>query len=382
MRVSYHSSPDDARDARMSLAMRDIEVRFGAVAAVVSASLAVEAGEIVVLFGPSGCGKTTLLRAAAGLERPRGGTIELGGRIVSAPGSFVAPEKREIGFVFQDYVLFPHMSVLENIRFGLNALPTEEQRRRADAELAACGIKDLAARFPHQLSGGQQQRAALARALARRPKAMLLDEPFAAIDAGTRARLRDDVRRVLKSAGAATVLVTHDADEALAMGDRIAIMKEGRIIETAGPRDLFERPKTVEGALLFSGAQRFAATVKRGDIASPFGPIDARGLPDGPAVIALMPGALRVEPRAGGAFTGVDSRFIGPHWRIELAVGELRLFAIADRAFAPGEPLNAAAEPNLVRIFPLDANANELHIGASQLGRSHETGTFDPFAPV
>jgi iron(III) transport system ATP-binding protein len=334
----------------MSLVLKDITRRFGAVAAVSGASLAVDAGEIVVLFGPSGCGKTTLLRVAAGLERADSGSVALAGASLSGGGRMIPPEKREMGFVFQDYVLFAHMTALDNVAFGLNALPTDERRARALAELKACGLEGFDARYPHELSGGQQQRAALARALARRPKAMLLDEPFAAIDAALRSKLREEVREILKGAGAATILVTHDADEALALGDRIALMKEGRIIEAAAPQDLFERPTTAEGALLFAGAQRLDAPARSGAVETPFGAFDAKGVGDGPVTLVLAPGAVSIDDRAGAAVVRA-CRFVGPHWRVAVEVGGASLFGRATTSLAIGAPAHVTIDPALCRIF-------------------------------
>ncbi|NWG72194.1 MAG: ABC transporter ATP-binding protein [Parvularculaceae bacterium] len=332
----------------MSLVLKDVSRRFGDLAAVDAASLTVDAGEIVSLFGPSGCGKTTLLRVAAGLERPDAGTVELDGAMLSGPGVFAPPERRSMGFVFQDYVLFPHMTALENVAFGLGDLGAEERRRRAGAELAACGLDGLFDRRPHQLSGGQQQRVALARALVRRPKAMLLDEPFAAVDAVMRARLRDDVRRILKASGAVTILVTHDADEALALGDRIAIMREGRIIEAAAPSDLFERPGSPESALLFSGAQEIRAVAAGGRLKAPFADLET-ALPDGPVRLVLLPGASTFV--AGEGFTVADCRFSGPGWRIDAVAAQIRLSGRSDRRLARGASVRPLFDPSLVRMF-------------------------------
>ncbi|MEQ1929400.1 MAG: ABC transporter ATP-binding protein [Parvularculaceae bacterium] len=336
----------------MGLVLKDISRQFGAVAAVESASLAAASGEIVSLFGPSGCGKTTLLRAAAGLERPDGGEVELDGVLLSGAGHFTAPEKREIGFVFQDYVLFPHLTALENVAFGLKALPAAERARRSAAELASCGLEALDDRYPHQLSGGQQQRVALARALARRPKAMLLDEPFAAIDAAMRARLRLGVRRILKTSGAAAILVTHDADEALALGDRVAIMKEGRIIEIARPADLFERPQTPEGAALFAGSQRFRARVAGRCIDTPLGVLNAERMPDGPCEVVLLPGAVTLVEDEGGGLEVIDCRFLGPGWRVEATGAGLESRGASEVPIELGKNVRAIVDAARIRVFP------------------------------
>jgi len=217
----------------MSLGLKDISHRFGETRALNAASLTVAPGELVCLFGPSGCGKTTLLRIAAGLEPLQDGTVELDGALLAKPGRETQPEKRPVGLVFQDYVLFPHLTVEKNIAFGLAG--ERHSKLRVTDQLHAFGIAGLARRYPHELSGGQQQRVALARAMARKPKALLLDEPFASIDVALRRRLRGELRRTLKEQNAAVLLVTHDPEEALALGDRIALMRAGEIIEAASP---------------------------------------------------------------------------------------------------------------------------------------------------
>ncbi|MFC2951839.1 ABC transporter ATP-binding protein [Marinicaulis aureus] len=300
----------------MSLELDRISHRYGAVAAVRSASLAVEAGEIACLFGPSGCGKTTLLRIAAGLEALQEGEIRLGGAVLARPEKETPPEQRPIGFVFQDYVLFPHLTVEKNIAFGLKGVA--DAKARVAEQLAAFGIEALSRRFPHELSGGQQQRVALARAVARRPKALLLDEPFASIDVALRRRLREELRRVLKEQKAAVLLVTHDADEALALGDRIALMREGEIAEIATPEALFEQPRTPDGAGLFPGSQTLIGEVRRGVFQSVLGEVDAPGVAAGPARAILRADCLTASRDARAPFRVADMRFAGPAWRVRL----------------------------------------------------------------
>ncbi len=347
----------------MSLEIRDIRHRYGDHAAVDGASLKVAAGEIVVLFGPSGCGKTTLLRVAAGLERPLSGAVLIDDVEMTSGFQFVPPEKRPVGFVFQDYVLFPHLTAAENVAFGLNALSVAERRLRAGAELAAAGLSGLDDRRPNQLSGGQQQRVALARAMARSPKAMLLDEPFAGVDAVIRRRLRDEVRKILKSNGAAAILVTHDPDEALALGDRIAIMKSGRIIEAAAPQVLFERAATVEGALLFPGAQTFRGERKGGNVATAFGDFAVDTVGDGPVVCVAYAGAIDFSPSPTSRLTVRDNRFAGPGWRIEAGIDDAaaRLVGASLSRLSPGTPVQPRFNHALIRVFAqIDANANYL----------------------
>jgi len=308
----------------MSLTLAGISHRYGAIQAVRGASLEVRPGEIVCLFGPSGCGKTTLLRVAAGLEPLQEGTVSLGGETLAVRGRETPPEKRPIGFVFQDYALFPHLSVEKNVAFGI-AEKTGLSARIAE-QLAAFNIEELAQRYPHELSGGQQQRVALARAMARAPKALLLDEPFASIDVALRRRLRAELRRVLKEQQAAVLLVTHDPEEALALGDRLALMRAGEIIETATPEDLYWKPSTPEGAGLFRGSQTLPGNVRGGVFHSALGEAPAPDIGDGPGRAILRAGALRAEADPAGAFEVKDFRFHGPNWRVELAGPEaLRL---------------------------------------------------------
>ncbi|WP_411816305.1 ABC transporter ATP-binding protein [Hyphococcus sp. DH-69] len=308
----------------MSLILRDISHRFGDVRAVRGASLEIRPGEIVCLFGHSGCGKTTLLRIAGGLEPLQSGSVELDGTEIAKPGNEIPPEKRPIGLVFQDYVLFPHLTVAKNIAFGL-AGETDEKARVAE-QLEHFNIKDLARRYPHELSGGQQQRVALARAMVRRPKALLLDEPFASIDVALRRRLRERLRRILKDQNAAVLLVTHDAEEALSLGDRVALMRAGEIIEVATPETLYQTPKTIEGAALFPGSQRISGNVKSGMFQSFLGPVPLNGasrdLNDGPATAVVRPDTLVAIFDPAGKFHVADTRFAGPGWLTRLETDE------------------------------------------------------------
>jgi iron(III) transport system ATP-binding protein len=200
-------------------------------------------GETLVIVGPSGCGKTTLLRVIAGLEKPSDGEVRLGDEILTGDGSFIAPEKRGIGFVFQGLALFPHLTVDRNVAFGLHGLPPSERKQRVADELRAVGLEGLGARYPHELSGGQQQRVAIARSLVRRPRLMLMDEPFSDLDTKTRAAVRNEVLRILREHNTAAIIVTHDREDAFHVADRIAEMDHGRIIRTA-PAEAFRREWT------------------------------------------------------------------------------------------------------------------------------------------
>ncbi len=213
-------------------------------AAVADVSFGLTAGQIGVLIGPSGCGKTTLLRAVAGLERLSMGSIVLAGNTVSTPTQSIAPEDRRIGMVFQDYALFPHLDVGQNVGFGIYDWPTAERRARVGEVLDLVGLGDVRRRYPHELSGGQQQRVALARALAPKPQLLLLDEPFSNLDVDLRERLAHEVRGILKAAGATALFVTHDQLEAFAIGDVIGVMHEGALHQWADAYTLYHRPAT------------------------------------------------------------------------------------------------------------------------------------------
>ena len=341
----------------MSLVLEDIRHAFGERRVLDGVSLEARPSEILCLFGPSGCGKTTLFRIAAGLEPLQSGRVSLEGRTLAGDGAATPPEARPIGFVFQDYVLFPHLTVQDNIAFGLRGRPTRDKREEAQRELDAVGLpQELARAYPHELSGGQQQRVALARAFARRPRAMLLDEPFASVDAAARRKLRGDVREIIKEHGLATMIVTHDPEEALALGDRIAVMKGGRVVEIATPVELFDRPATPEGAAIFPGAQTFKGVVQDGALRTPFGdcPWTAGA---GACVVVALSGAVVVVGSGGegGRLQAVDSRFFGDGWRISLRVGDggETLVARADAAVDHGASVSVEIDPEKLRVFPV-----------------------------
>ncbi|MEO1250755.1 MAG: ABC transporter ATP-binding protein [Pseudomonadota bacterium] len=336
----------------MTLSLIDITHRFGDVTAVREASLEAAAGEIVCLFGASGCGKTTLLRIAAGLEPLQAGEVRIDGARIAAPGRATPPEKRAIGFVFQDYVLFPHMTAAQNVAFGVSG-SGRAAREKAGEELAAVGLAGFEKRFPHELSGGQQQRVAIARALARRPRALLLDEPFASIDAVLRRRLREDLRRLLKARGVAVVLVTHDPEEALALGDRIALMRAGAIVETASPEGLFKAPRTPEGAGIFPECQRLEGEIRDGFIRTAFGQAPAAGRADGPGVAIIRAGAASASLDPAGSLQVVDVRFAGPDWRVYLGADDKgeALRVAASSPPEPGARMRVEFDPAGVFVF-------------------------------
>ena len=230
----------------MFLQINQVDVRYPGAErpAVLGATLGLRAGDIGVLIGPSGCGKTTLLRAVAGLERVSAGEIRLGDEVVSSARVHVAPERRRIGMVFQDYALFPHLDVAHNVGFGLKHLPAAGRRARVAEVLALVDLTGSEKRYPHELSGGQQQRVALARAMAPSPRLLLLDEPFSNLDVDLRERLAHELRGILKAAGATALFVTHDQLEAFAIGDQIGVMQQGRLHQWDDAYSLYHRPAT------------------------------------------------------------------------------------------------------------------------------------------
>ncbi|MTV25416.1 ABC transporter ATP-binding protein [Nitriliruptoraceae bacterium ZYF776] len=227
-----------------ALACSGLVKRYGDTVAVAGVDLAVPAGSLTALLGPSGCGKTTVLRMVAGLLAPDAGTIAIDGRQVVGDDGAVPPERRQVGLVFQDHALFPHLSVERNVAYGLRGRPRAERRRRVAEVLELVGLADLGRRAPTALSGGQMQRVALARALAPSPPLILLDEPFSNLDAALRASVREEVRAILRAAEASAVFVTHDQEEALSLADQVAVMQAGRVHQIADPQTLYTRPST------------------------------------------------------------------------------------------------------------------------------------------
>ena len=243
------------------VALEGVTKRFAGTAAVDDASLRVARGEVVALLGPSGCGKTTLLRLIAGFERPDAGCVSVAERVVASPGAWVAPEARGVGMVFQDYALFPHLTVAANVGFGL---ARRGRATRVCELLSMVGLSGLERRYPHELSGGQQQRVALARALAPSPELVLLDEPWSNVDPFLRESLRAEVAEIIRPLGVTVMLVTHDREEAFSLADRIALMRDGRIVQEGSAEELYFAPSTRWAAEFVGRRERPARTCCRG----------------------------------------------------------------------------------------------------------------------
>jgi iron(III) transport system ATP-binding protein len=306
------------------LTYEDVSHRYGAVEAVRHFSLDIAPGEIVCLLGQSGCGKTTLLRLAAGVEEPSAGRILINNREVSGR-AFVPPERRGVGLMFQDFALFPHLTNLANVMFGLKALPRADAEHEARLALERVGLGDAADAYPHMLSGGEQQRIALARAVAPRPSVLLMDEPFSGLDRRLRDEVRDDTLAVLRDSRVTGIIVTHDPEEALRMADRIALMRSGALVQVDTPEAIYRRPADLFAAQFFCELNQLTGTVRSGRVQTPIGAFAAPGLPEGAsAVVAVRPQGIRLRP-AGLCLPGrLESRhFLGVVDLFEVAVNGL-----------------------------------------------------------
>jgi iron(III) transport system ATP-binding protein len=272
-----------------ALSLAGVDKHYGAVHALRALDLELAPGEVLTVIGPSGCGKSTLLRLVAGLERPDAGAITIAGEVVADRRSWVPPERRRAGLVFQDHALFPHLDVQRNVAFGLHDRPRSERRARVRELLELVGLGHLERRHPHELSGGEQQRVALARALAPHPAIVLLDEPFSSLDENLRARVRTDTLAVLRATGSSAIIVTHDQDEALSLGDRIAVMREGVVAQVGTPDVVYRSPVSRFVATFMGEADFLPARVRDGSLTSEIGDVSAvDGWEDADAEVEVM----------------------------------------------------------------------------------------------
>ncbi|MFC7185836.1 ABC transporter ATP-binding protein [Halorubrum yunnanense] len=325
------SPADPSLDPVLSLS--NVTKEFGPETAVDGVSLDVEPGELLTFLGPSGCGKTTTLRTIAGLEEPTDGEISLGGETVAGDGAFVAPEGRDVGIVFQNFALFPHLTVRENIAFGLSDADEETATARVDELLDLVDMPDHGEKTPDQLSGGQKQRVALARSLAPEPEVLLLDEPFSNLDVRLRVEMREEVRRILKEAGVTAVSVTHDQEEAMSISDRVAVMNEGEIEQVGSPETVFERPESKFVASFLGRASFLEGELRDEQVETGIGRFDAVTLEgydsvyDGaPVDVLVRPDDLRATPASPELADGiiVSRQYVGPSfvYRVELESGD------------------------------------------------------------
>ena len=327
---------------------------YGSHQALAGIDLTLAPGEFIALLGPSGCGKTTALRALSGLESVNSGQILIDGTDVASTPT----NKRDIGMVFQSYSLFPHMTALENVEFGLRMrkVAKAERRARAAETLELVGLGHLGERFAHQLSGGQQQRVALARALVTRPRVLLLDEPLSALDAKVRVQLRDEIRRIQTELGITTLFVTHDQEEALAVADRVAVMRDGRIEQIGTPEELYTTPSSPFVADFVGLSNRVPASLVGGKVLigktklAPLG----EALPDGPVTALVRPEDVAFDSK-GLSATVVASSFLGSLRRTQVRLDDGLVLAVqheVDQHPQPGEAVHIRFKGAAVSVKP------------------------------
>ncbi len=330
----------------VALALVDVHKHFGPVRAVEGFSLEVREGELLSLVGPSGCGKSTVLRLVAGLLQIDRGEIRVGGQVVAGLRAWRPPEQRRVGIVFQDYALFPHLTVTQNVAFGLHRRPRRQRALRVDEVLSLVGLRGHADRYPHELSGGEQQRVALARALAPSPAVLLLDEPFSNLDPNLRAQVRAETTAVLRQTGATAVFVTHDQQEALAVGDRVAVMRSGRLEQVAPPQTVFHGPANRFVATFTGEADFLAAQRRDGQLITELGPVapPCVYLPPGEVEVMVRPHelALHAEPSGNGRIVFEEFQGAFVLYTVRLPSGRLvRSLQPHTVALSPGAPVVA-----------------------------------------
>lgn len=334
------------------LVLDSVTRRYGGKTAVEAVGFTLRPGRITALLGPSGSGKSTLMRLIAGLERPDAGEIRLGDTVLSTPERQVPPEQRGVGLVFQDYALFPHISVLDNVGFGLGKVPRRTREARSRALLEQVGLADRANAWPHALSGGEQQRVALVRALAREPGVLLLDEPFSGLDRHLRAGVRDFLFPALKASGAAVAVVTHDVEEALLLADDLVLLAEGRVLQTGRPADCYRRPASPQAARLLGDVTMLDGVCRDGEVSTAFGSLPAAGLADGAVQVLLRPESVRPDP-AGVSARITQVRFVGGAMEYQLERDGQRVVVRAPEGLGEaGDALRIGLDPTSARVFP------------------------------
>ena len=339
-------------EPKLAIECRGLYDSYGDTVALDDFDLVVEDGSIVSLLGPSGCGKTSALRAIAGFEPPDAGTVAIGGRTVFSEGVDVPPEKRRVGMVFQEYALFPHMNVADNVGYGV----TEEDRAARVAEvLELVGLTGMDDRLPSELSGGEQQRVALARALAPRPDVVLLDEPFSNLDAPQRERMRREVRRILRDAGATAVFVTHDQSEALAIADQVAVMRGGHVVQVGSPLEVYQSPADPWVASFLGESITIDGIAADGSVKTELGSFPAEGAADGPVEVVIRPEWITTTPAVNGEGIVIDREYYGHDQMllVELPDGQRVQARIGPRpVLEPGDRVDLAFDDAVV--FPTE----------------------------
>ena len=343
-----------------SLTFEAVERRYGEAMALRGISLDIAPGEVVCLLGPSGCGKTTLLRIASGIEKPSSGRVLISGSEVAGPARFVPPEERHVGLMFQDFALFPHLTLLENVAFGLKSLAREEAIREARAGLERVGLGHAAGQYPSVLSGGEQQRVALARALVPRPSVVLMDEPFSGLDVQLRRRLQEDTLALLRETRATSMIVTHDPDEAMRLGDRIVVMRAGRIVQAGPLGKLYRDPADLFVARLFSEINEIAWVVEGGALRTPVGTFSVPDIGEGEAaVLCIRQRAIRFAPPGVGQPARIRHlRLLGDAAIVEVAVQGFEAplkVRVREIEVPPAEgEISVQIDPERVLVFPAE----------------------------
>ena len=315
-------------------------------------------GEIVCLLGPSGCGKSTLLRIAAGVERQTSGQIFMNNREIAGPDCFLAPEKRGIGLVFQDFALFPHKSILENVAFGLKNLGRAQAIVAAKAALERVGMLQYEHAYPYALSGGEQQRVALARAIAPRPLVLLMDEPFSGLDQRLRDNVRDETLAVLKETSACSLLVTHDPLEAMRMADRIILMRDGNLVQIGSPKELFTHPGDIEVARFFCDFNELNGVVEAGHVQSALGKIETPGQAPGTHMdILVRPQGVRISTNGKGLDGLIGNvRFLGDYSLLDIHLADhetpVQARISGEVREKQGDVIKIVVDPSQIFAFP------------------------------
>jgi len=339
---------------------KNVHLSFGKVKALRGVSFVLEPGEIVCLLGPSGCGKTSLLRLAAGAEVPDDGTVLLDDRVVAGNGGFVPPEKRNVGLMFQDFALFPHLSILDNVTFGLQHLDGKTAQAEAKMALQRVGLADFGDKFPNELSGGEQQRVALARTIVPRPSIMLMDEPFSGLDQRLRDSVRQETQALLKETRASAMIVTHDPHEAMGIADRILLMRDGQLIQAGSPEELYRHPHDLEAARFFCDFTEVPGQIAKGVLTSPLGTFELEDeVADGKALMLIRPHAITATPSKETKLTGkvLQSRFLGEiaELRVQFEkLDEVMIRASTRHLPARGDVLEFSVDHELVLIIASD----------------------------